>query len=166
MLAGQAAAAAGPITEQARVKAAQGVDVLADNLDKLTGGKYSEKIHAVAAARRPGRQAGLVGSRRHNHRGTSDCDASRPDAGHRDAQRHDVATATPADPTLATESIGDTTFATATPADPTLATESIGMPVVATPPPTRRRRRVHPADPRGGGVHPLDSPSADRPDAG
>jgi hypothetical protein len=48
VLAGQAAAAAGPITEQARVKAAQGVDVLAANLDKLTGGKYSEKIHSVA----------------------------------------------------------------------------------------------------------------------
>ena len=47
-LAGQAAAAAGPIAEQARVKAAQGVDVLAGNLDKLTGGKYSEKIHSVA----------------------------------------------------------------------------------------------------------------------
>src|SRR3954470_12452593 len=49
VLAGQAAAAAGPITEQARVKAAQGVDVLAANLDKLTGGKYSQKIHAAAS---------------------------------------------------------------------------------------------------------------------
>lgn len=49
VLAGQAAAAAGPIAEQARVKAAQGVDVLAGNLDKLTGGKYSEKIHSVAS---------------------------------------------------------------------------------------------------------------------
>lgn len=49
VLAGQAAAAAGPIAEQARVKAAQGVDVLAGNLDKLTGGKYSEQIHSVAS---------------------------------------------------------------------------------------------------------------------
>src|SRR5664279_3055572 len=48
-LAGQAAAAAGPIAEQARVKAAQGIDVLAGNLDKLTGGKYSAKIHSVAS---------------------------------------------------------------------------------------------------------------------
>lgn len=48
-LAGQAAAAAGPIAEQARVKAAQGVDVLAGNLDKLTGGKYSKRIHSVAS---------------------------------------------------------------------------------------------------------------------
>jgi hypothetical protein len=48
-LAGQAAAAAGPIVEQARVRAAQGVDVLAGSLDKVSGGKYSQQIHSVAA---------------------------------------------------------------------------------------------------------------------
>jgi hypothetical protein len=48
-LAGQAAAAAGPLAEQARVRAVQGVDVLAENLDKATGGKYSERIHTAAS---------------------------------------------------------------------------------------------------------------------
>jgi methyl-accepting chemotaxis protein len=47
-IAGQAAAAAGPIAEQARVHAVQGVDVVAGSLDKVTGGKYSEQIHSVA----------------------------------------------------------------------------------------------------------------------
>jgi hypothetical protein len=48
-LAGQAAAAAGPLVEQGRTTAAHGVDVLAENLDKLTRGKYSDQIHSVAA---------------------------------------------------------------------------------------------------------------------
>jgi hypothetical protein len=47
-LAEHAAAAAAPIAEQARVRAAQGVDVVAGSLDKATGGRYSERIHAVA----------------------------------------------------------------------------------------------------------------------
>ena len=47
-LAGQAAAAAAPITEQARVRAAQGVDVVAGSLDKATRGKYSKQIHSAA----------------------------------------------------------------------------------------------------------------------
>jgi hypothetical protein len=47
-LAEQGAAAAAPIVEQARVRAAQGVDVIAGNLDKATGGKYSNQIHSVA----------------------------------------------------------------------------------------------------------------------
>jgi methyl-accepting chemotaxis protein len=47
-LAGQAAQAAGPITEQARVRAAQGVDVVAGSLDKATRGKYSQQIHTAA----------------------------------------------------------------------------------------------------------------------
>ena len=47
-LAGQAAAAAAPITEQARVRAAQGVDVVAGSLDKATRGKYSKQIHEAA----------------------------------------------------------------------------------------------------------------------
>jgi hypothetical protein len=48
-VAGQAATAAGPIAEQARVRAVQGVDIVAGNLDRLTGGKYSSRIHSVAA---------------------------------------------------------------------------------------------------------------------
>ena len=48
VLASQAAAAAGPIAEQARVKASQGLDVVAGSLDKITGGKYSDRIHSVA----------------------------------------------------------------------------------------------------------------------
>jgi len=47
-IAGQAAAAAAPITEQARVRAAQGVDVVAGSLDKATRGKYSKHIHSAA----------------------------------------------------------------------------------------------------------------------
>ena len=47
-LAEQGAAAAAPLVEQARVRAAQGVDVVAGSLDKATGGKYSERIHSVA----------------------------------------------------------------------------------------------------------------------
>ena len=47
-LAEQGAAAAAPIVEQARVRAAQSVDIIAGNLDKATGGKYSEQIHSVA----------------------------------------------------------------------------------------------------------------------
>lgn len=46
--AGQAAAAAGPLVEQARVHAAQGVDLVAENLDKFTHGRYHEQIHSVA----------------------------------------------------------------------------------------------------------------------
>ena len=51
-LAAQAAAAAGPLAARAKElagqAAAQGVDVVAGNLDKATGGKYSERIHSVA----------------------------------------------------------------------------------------------------------------------
>jgi hypothetical protein len=47
-LAGHAAAAAAPITEQAKVRAAQGVDVVAGSLDKATRGKYSKQIHSAA----------------------------------------------------------------------------------------------------------------------
>lgn len=48
-LATQAAAAAGPLASQAREKAAQGVEVLAENLDKMTGGKYTERIGSVTS---------------------------------------------------------------------------------------------------------------------
>lgn len=47
-LAEQTAAAAAPIVEQARVRAAQSVDVVAGSLDKATGGKYTDRIHTVA----------------------------------------------------------------------------------------------------------------------
>lgn len=58
--AGTAAAAAGPIASQAIDKAtelaeraaelsAKGVGVLAEGIDKVTGGKYSDKISAVTS---------------------------------------------------------------------------------------------------------------------
>ncbi len=65
-LAAQAAAAAGPLAAQAREVAAQGVGTLADNLDKLTGGKYSERIGSVsskledALSNAPGQKVGPV----------------------------------------------------------------------------------------------------------
>jgi uncharacterized protein YjbJ (UPF0337 family) len=54
--AGQAAAAVGPLKEKAEDLldkageiAAQGVSTVAENLDKVTGGKYSDKISSVSA---------------------------------------------------------------------------------------------------------------------
>jgi hypothetical protein len=60
VLAGQAVAAAGPIASQARHTAdefaakagpvaAHGVGALGENIDKLTGGKYSGKISTITA---------------------------------------------------------------------------------------------------------------------
>lgn len=55
-LAAQAAVAAGPLKERAEElaakageKAAHGVSTLAENLDKATGGKYSDKISSVTS---------------------------------------------------------------------------------------------------------------------
>jgi hypothetical protein len=59
-LAGTAAAAAGPLASQAKERAAEladkagelgakGVSALAEGIDKVTGGKYSDKISAVTS---------------------------------------------------------------------------------------------------------------------
>ncbi|MDQ6848484.1 MAG: hypothetical protein M3070_00530 [Actinomycetota bacterium] len=48
-LATQAVASAGPLAAQARERAAQGVEVLAENLDKITGGKYTDRIGSLSA---------------------------------------------------------------------------------------------------------------------
>src|SRR5256884_397412 len=59
-LAGTAAAAAGPLAAQAKEKAAEladkagelgakGVSALAEGIDKVTGGKYSDKISSVTS---------------------------------------------------------------------------------------------------------------------
>jgi hypothetical protein len=59
-LVGTAAAAAGPIAAQAKVKAAElaeragelgakGVSVLGESIDKVTGGKYTDRISSVTA---------------------------------------------------------------------------------------------------------------------
>jgi hypothetical protein len=47
-LASQAAAAAGPLREKVGKGAAQGVETLADGLDRVTGGKYHDQITSVS----------------------------------------------------------------------------------------------------------------------
>jgi hypothetical protein len=48
-VAGDLAVKAGPLVEKAAVMAAQGVSAAAEQIDKATGGKYSDKISAVSS---------------------------------------------------------------------------------------------------------------------
>ena len=48
-LVGKAAEKAGPIVEKAAELAAHGVSAAAEQIDKVTGGKYSDKISSVSS---------------------------------------------------------------------------------------------------------------------